>query len=35
MADSWRINGKVLVAGVEYDHSGQYMAVGPFECAWP
>jgi hypothetical protein len=21
--------------GVEYDHSGQYMAVGPFEYAWP
>jgi hypothetical protein len=21
--------------GVEYDHSGQYMAVGPFEYTWP
>jgi hypothetical protein len=21
--------------GIEYDHSGQYMAVGPFEYAWP
>ena len=21
--------------GVEYDHSGKYMAVGPFEYAWP
>ena len=21
--------------GVEYDHSGQYMAVGPFNYAWP
>jgi hypothetical protein len=21
--------------GVEYDHSGQYMAVGPFEYKWP
>jgi hypothetical protein len=22
-------------SGIEYDHSGQYMAVGPFEYAWP
>ena len=22
-------------SGVQYDHSGQYMAVGPFEYAWP
>ncbi len=21
--------------GIEYDHSGKYMAVGPFEYAWP
>lgn len=21
--------------GVEYDHSGQYMAIGPFEYSWP
>ena len=21
--------------GIEYDHSGQYMALGPFEYAWP
>ncbi|HUL72750.1 MAG TPA: DUF1326 domain-containing protein [Vicinamibacterales bacterium] len=21
--------------GIEYDHTGQYMAVGPFEYAWP
>jgi hypothetical protein len=21
--------------GIEYDHSGQYMAVGPFEYTWP
>lgn len=21
--------------GVEYDHSGQYMAIGPFDYAWP
>jgi hypothetical protein len=21
--------------GIEYDHSGQYLAVGPFEYAWP
>ena len=21
--------------GIEYDHSGQYMAVGPFKYAWP
>lgn len=24
-----------VTGGVEYDHSGQYMAVGPFEYAWP
>jgi hypothetical protein len=21
--------------GITYDHSGQYLAVGPFEYAWP
>lgn len=24
-----------VAQGVEYDHSGQYMAVGPFEYTWP
>lgn len=24
-----------VTRGVEYDHSGKYMAVGPFEYAWP
>ena len=24
-----------VTRGIEYDHSGQYMAVGPFEYAWP
>ena len=24
-----------VAGGVEYDHSGQYLAVGPFEYAWP
>lgn len=24
-----------VTKGIEYDHSGQYMAVGPFEYAWP
>ncbi|MFI5179634.1 MAG: DUF1326 domain-containing protein, partial [Vicinamibacterales bacterium] len=24
-----------VTGGVEYDHSGKYMAVGPFEYAWP
>jgi hypothetical protein len=24
-----------VARGVEYDHSGKYMAVGPFEYAWP
>ena len=25
----------VVSNGVEYDHSGKYMAVGPFDYAWP
>jgi hypothetical protein len=24
-----------VTGGVEYDHSGKYMAVGPFEYSWP
>ena len=24
-----------VTGGVEYDHSGKYLAVGPFEYAWP
>jgi hypothetical protein len=24
-----------LSSGIEYDHSGKYMAIGPFDYAWP